>query len=70
MGTITTKNIHNRFRHAINTLCECDQDFEDFKNTFTEEEWYKFVSHMSGWVISSLLNSEEKRTDEVASHEL
>jgi hypothetical protein len=60
MGTITTKNIHNRFRHAINTLCECDADFEDFKNTFTEEEWYKFVSHMSGWVVSSLLNSEEE----------
>lgn len=60
MGTITTKNIHNRFRHAINTLSKWDEDLADFRKEFTEEQWYKFVSHMSGWVVTYLLNSEEK----------
>jgi hypothetical protein len=60
METITTKNIHERFRHAINKLAKYDPDLADFKNTFTEEQWYKFVSHMSGWVLSSLMNSEEE----------
>lgn len=61
MGIITTKNIHNRFRHAVNTLSKSHEDLGDFRKEFTEEQWYEFVSFMSGWVISSLLNSEEKQ---------
>jgi len=56
----SSTNIHSRFREAINTLCEADGDLQSFRETFTEQEWHKFVSHMSGWVVSSLMNSEEK----------
>jgi hypothetical protein len=56
----SSTNIHSRFRKAINKLAKYDPDFADFKNSFTEEQWYKFVSHMSGWVVSSLIDSEEE----------
>lgn len=59
----TSTNIHARFREAMRKLRKADPDLDDFARSFTEEEWYRFVSHMSGFVISSLMNSEPAPED-------
>lgn len=56
---ISSRNIIARFRDAFSGLAECDQDFADFRSTFTEAEWLSFVSHAAGFITSSLWRSEE-----------
>lgn len=56
---ISSRNIIARFRDAFNRLAECDQDFDDFRATFTEAEWLSFVNHAAGFITSSLWKSEE-----------
>lgn len=53
---ISSRNIIARFRDAFSGLAECDQDFADFRSTFTEAG---FVSHAAGFITSSLWRSEE-----------
>lgn len=60
MNNISDRNIIARFRDAFNMLAKCDEDLADFRATFTEDEWRRFVNHAAGFITSSLWKSEEK----------
>jgi hypothetical protein len=58
--TISSRNLISRFRDAFNALAEADEDLADFRATFTDDEWHRFVSHAAGFITSSLWASEER----------
>jgi len=60
MTSISSRNIIARFRNAFNKLAECDEDLADFRATFTDDEWARFVGHAAGFITSALWRSEEQ----------
>lgn len=58
--TISSRNIISRFHDAVNALVEADGDLADFRETFTDDEWRRWVSHAAGFITSSLWASEER----------
>jgi len=58
--TISSRNLISRFRDAFDSLAEADGDLADFRETFTDDEWHRFVSHAAGFITSSLWASEER----------
>lgn len=56
---ISSRNIIPRFRDAFNKLAKCHEDLVDFRATFTDDEWLRFVNFAAGFITSSLWKSEE-----------
>lgn len=67
MTSISSRNIIARFHNAFDKLSECDEDLADFRTTFTDDEWARFVGHAAGFITSALWRSEEQLDADVGS---